>query len=432
MPSKRIRLTESLIAKAVVPPGKDEIWLADSVVPGLLVRIRRASKTYYFWYRPEPGGRRVEKERVRLGSVLSLGLKDARAAARVHAGEVAKGKNPARERKEERRRALATVGKLLAADGPHETHLQRSGFVNWRGAMSSLRRGLRPYIARDVKDLTRADLVSAINALTPGAATDLRKYARGFLNWTTAQGLTAHNVLAGLRMPGETRAQRLLLEPKGKALSDDEIVALWRGCERLIERAATGEAVPGSFAGLVQLALLTGMRRGELAQLEHGHIRSDEARGISGPQIHLPAAITKTGLARDLPLTPLMNAVICAQAKTTSPLLFASRKTGSRLRGWAYLVGVVAGEASVDFKLHDLRRTFRSLLSRLGVSEPIAELAIGHRRADLIERYDKHVPWPEITAAFTKVSEHIAALIDTADDRSNVVALQRREPRPVG
>src|SRR5215471_7067480 len=117
MQSKRIRLTERLIAKAVAPPGKDEDWLSDSVAPGLLVRILRGgSRTYYFWYRSEPGGRRAEKERVRLGSFLSLSLKDARAAARVHAGEVAKGKDPARERKEQRRRARATVGKLLAAD----------------------------------------------------------------------------------------------------------------------------------------------------------------------------------------------------------------------------------------------------------------------------------------------------------------------------
>ena len=95
-------------------------------------------------------------------------------------------------------------------------------------------------------------------------------------------------------------------------------------------------------------------------------------------------------------------------------------------------MAVLAHEASVDLKLHDLRRTFRSLLSRLGVSEPIAEIAIGHRRADLIERYDKHVPWPEITAAFEKVSEHVAALlVEADDDRSNVVAL-RHEPRPAG
>jgi integrase len=433
MPRTSKPLTKRLIEQATVPPGKKELWLRDSIVRGFSVRCQRGgSKTFVYRYRPRGGGRAVNPELIRIGPYPAISLDDARRAAYVFAGDVARGEDPAKQRAEERRRSRATVGKLLTADGPHETHLQRTGYVNWRVAMSSLRRGLRPYMARDVKDLTRADIVSAINALTPGAATDLRRYARGFLNWTTAQGLTPHNVLTGLRMPGKTRAQRLLLEPKGKALSDGEIVAVWCAAQALQDRAAAGEAVTGAFGGLVQLALLTGLRRGELAGLQHDHVLIVERAGALGPHIHLPAAITKTGVARDLPLTPLMRAVICAQAQTTSPLLFASRKTGGRMRGWDYLVATLAREASVDFKLHDLRRTFRSLLSKLGVSEPIAELCIGHRRADLIERYDKHVPWPEITTAFEKVSEHIASLLTSAaDDRSNVVAL-RHEPRPAG
>jgi len=40
--------------------------------------------------------------------------------------------------------------------------------------------------------------------------------------------------------------------------------------------------------------------------------------------------------------------------------------------------------SGVDFRLHDLRRTARTLMSRVGVAEDIAELAIGHVRADLI------------------------------------------------
>jgi hypothetical protein len=55
-----------------------------------------------------------------------------------------------------------------------------------------------------------------------------------------------------------------LLEPKGKALSDGEIVAVWRAAQVLADRAAAGAAVSGTFGALVQLGLLTGMRRGEL------------------------------------------------------------------------------------------------------------------------------------------------------------------------
>jgi integrase len=182
----------------------------------------------------------------------------------------------------------------------------------------------------------------------------------------------------------------------------------------------------------VQLALLTGMRRGELAQLEHRHIRSDAVRGIDGERIHLPKTITKTAADHDIPLTPLMRAVIAAQPRTTSALLFPSRLTGSRMRGWHHLVAALQRDSGVDFQLHDLRRTTRTLMSRLGVNEDIAELAIGHQREALILKYNKDPMWAQRVAAFEKVSAHISALlIDTADDRSNVVAL-RHEPRPAG
>jgi len=50
-------------------------------------------------------------------------------------------------------------------------------------------------------------------------------------------------------------------------------------------------------------------------------------------------------------------------------------------------------------------------MSRLGVPEDIAELAIGHVRADLIARYNKDQAWESRRDAFTRVSDHIAALI---------------------
>jgi integrase len=437
MPRERKPLTKSLIAKAVVPPGAKELRLWDSIVSGLRMRcLRGGSKTFEYRYRPHGGGRNVDPRVLKIGTYPSISLDDARRAALVFAGAVARGEDPALQRAEERRRQRAVLGKLLAENGPYETHLRRRGLVNIRTAMSSLRRGLREHMTADVSILSRSDIVGAIDALIRtgkrGSAADLRKFCRSFCEWSVAQGLTKFNVMAGLRSPSHTRQQRLLLEQKGKALGDGEIVAVWRAAQSLQERAAAGEAVTGAFGGLVQLALLTGMRRGELAQLEHRHIRSDAVRGIDGERIHLPKTITKTAADHDIALTPLMRAVIDRQPKTTSLLLFPSRITAGRLKNWADLVLGLQRASSVHFKLHDLRRTVRTMMSRLGVSEDVAELAIGHQREALILKYNKDPMWAQRAAAFTKVSEHIASLlVEAADDRSNVVAL-RHEPRPAG
>ena len=75
------------------------------------------------------------------------------------------------------------------------------------------------------------------------------------------------------------------------------------------------------------------------------------------------------------------------------------------------MVSKLQQASGVDFRLHDLRRTARTLMSRLGVAEDIAELAIGHVRADLIARYNKDEAWESRRDAFTRVSAHVATLI---------------------
>ena len=165
MPNERTPLTKSRIEKAKVPPGTGQIMLWDAIVSGFGVRcLPGGSKTFVFRYRPHGGGRSVNPRLLKLGSFPSISLDDARAAARIHAGNVAKGKDPARQRAEERRRERATLGKLLAEDGPYELHLKERGLVNVRTALSSLRRGLKAHMAADVAALSRNDIVTAIDA----------------------------------------------------------------------------------------------------------------------------------------------------------------------------------------------------------------------------------------------------------------------------
>ena len=119
----------------------------------------------------------------------------------------------------------------------------------------------------------------------------------------------------------------------------------------------------------------------------------------------------KTGNPHTVPLTDLMRQVIAGQTVTTSKLLFPSPMTGGRIRAWSRRVTDLRQASGVDFRLHDLRRTARTLMSRLGVAEDLAELAIGHVRDDLVRRYNKDDAWAGRRDAFTKVSDHVATLI---------------------
>jgi integrase len=199
---------------------------------------------------------------VRIGTYPETSVSNARKVARRHAGKVADGGDPAADKQAERMRDKATLRALLAEDGAYQFELERRGVVNIKLAMSSLRRGLHRLMSKEVTHLTRRDLVAAIDAVRddgrPGAAQDLRKFTRVFLEWCVNRGFITANPLAGLRLPARTRAERLKAANNGgRALSDDEIRKVWQAGGNL-----------GSFGALIRLALLTGLRRGELAQIE--------------------------------------------------------------------------------------------------------------------------------------------------------------------
>jgi integrase len=374
--------------------GKSEAVLWDSAVTGLGLRVRVTGSTaWVFVYRPKGAGRSEAARKVTLGSWPTLAIDAARAAAKAKAGEVALGADPAAVLREERNRERRMVSKAL---DEYESAIRRRKLVNVATIMSTLRRGLAPLAGREIDTLTRVDLVGRIEALEdaglPGAAADLRKHSRSWLEWAVSRGLAPFNALAGLRRPRESRAERLENERKGRALSDKEFATLWAGVDAM-----------GAFGGLVRFALLTGLRRSELAGLRWSDIKAD--------RLTLAAHGTKTGVAHEVPLTVMMRNVLTAQPRTASDLVFGSARGGVQMSGWTKLVGAANARSGVSFKLHDLRRTTRTLLSRLGVDEPTAELCIGHVRRGLVATYNKDSAWSARADAFERVSAHVAHLV---------------------
>ena len=233
--------------------------------------------------------------------------------------------------------------------------------MKWKVALSNLRRGLVHYMDIDISKLSRRDLVEALDALKdkPGAQADLRKSTRSLLEWAANTGLAHSNVLAGMRLAPKSRAQRLEEVSRRRAFDDVDITRLWQVAE-----------CGGTFGSLIQMGLLTAMRQ-----------RTRNFAMVRYPTrpIVLLAEVTKTGMPHEVPLTDLMRQILKRQSRTTSPLVFPSSVNGRALQGWNKFKARLLREADIgDWTIHDLRRTCRTLMSRLGVDEPIAELAIGH------------------------------------------------------
>jgi integrase len=64
-----------------------------------------------------------------------------------------------------------------------------------------------------------------------------------------------------------------------------------------------------------------------------------------------------------------------------------------------------------DWRLHDLRRTARSLLSRAGVQSDIAERCLGHDIPGIRGVYDRHRYVDEMREAFERLANQVTAIL---------------------
>jgi integrase len=195
----------------------------------------------------------------------------------------------------------------------------------------------------------------------------------------------------GIRKERSTRADRLAKADRGRALSDQELAAVWRAAP--LER---------SFGRMVRFFILTGCRRGEGAGLTWQMV--DRKKNV----INLPAQFVKQGRGHVVPITDELAEILDAcPTLAGSDFVFASAKTGGKVSGWTKLVAGIEKTAKVDFSLHDLRRTFRTGLSRLGVDVETAELALGHARTNLEAIYNRDTAEATLRDAFKRWSAHV-------------------------
>ncbi|MCC8978300.1 tyrosine-type recombinase/integrase [Bradyrhizobium acaciae] len=419
-PSNQLTLTDAVIRSATVPPGKAQHYLHDDKLPGLALRMRVTGGRTWVYLFTKPGVRGTQRKT--LGPWPKYNEKAARKAATIAAGEVFKGMDPNDAKREARRQQAAekqrtVLADLIVEDGPYQTSLTGRQVVNWKPAMSALRRGLKEHADSGVGDLTRRQIMAAVDKVTKtgkrGAAKDLRKHTHTFLEWCVGEGYVDHNVLAGYREPKETRAQRVGRRTKGRALTDEEIIKVWHASGKL-----------GTFGLLTRTCLLGGPRRSEPTMIEWSkHVMED--------RVTFDAAWTKMGLHHDVPRTDLLDEVLAAAKhfrRATSDYVFPSPKTGGQMSGFTKMVNRLVKEAGVTkFTMHDLRRSLRTIMSRCGYDNEIQRLCVGQKPGGIDQVYNHDEQWIIRKMAFEAAHDYIAELVG-AIRVGKVVRLQRTNP----
>lgn len=160
---------------------------------------------------------------------------------------------------------------------------------------------------------------------------------------------------------------------RSRVLTDDELRRIWH---------AADEA--GAFGALAKLLLLTAQRLEKVRTLRWSDISPDGVWTI-------PTEKREKGNAGALKLPKLALDIIAAQPRLAgNPHVFAGNGGDARAVEQRYKVALDKASGVTDWRLHDLRRTARSLMSRAGVLNDHAELVLGHARPGVEGVYDLH------------------------------------------
>ena len=241
-----------------------------------------------------------------------------------------------------------------------------------RMAGSALWPNIAPWGGREFTSIPRGDVAALLDNIEdmagPVAADNALKRVSAICTWYASRHDDyASPIVKGMRRSNTKERAR------DRILTDDELRAVWQAASE-----------NGTFGAFVRLLLLTGQRREKVAAMRWQDVSVDGVWTI-------PAEAREKGNANELPLPKAALAIIKAQPHyELNTYVFAGRG-GSHYSG--YSKGKLALDAKVSipgWRLHDLRRTARSLMSRAGVRPDISERVLGHAIAGVEGVYDRH------------------------------------------
>jgi integrase len=390
-----VKLTQRTIETFELPAGKDDHIEFDDDLPGSGFRIRSSgARTWIFQYKL--GAR---SPRIMLGKATALSSAQARKMATELYSRVRLGFDPARAKDEGRIHAAETVGATLEIYLPHKKANMRPR--SYSETERHLLKHCRALHRLPLVEVNRRAIAARLGAITvasgPSAANRVRDSLQAFFSWTIAQGLLDYNPVVGTVVNQE--------RPRERVLADHELAAIWAATEG-----------GGSYNAIVQLLMLLGARRNEIAYLRQSEIHDDK--------IVLPSTRTKNDREFILPLSPLAQSVLAAYRRRDGEFVFSNLR-GRPPGGWGRAKAALdqriraSGIELEPWTHHDLRRTMSTRMHEIGIQPHIVEAVINHvgHKAGIAGVYNKAAYTKEKVTALRVWSEYLLAVLESRDSK---------------
>ena len=395
----------------------------DKATSGFGVRIRledgKAKATFMLLTRyPDENGSTRGKNPTRraLGEYPALGLADARKLAEDWKTLIKRGIDPAVHEQEQRGATAKAKAEAAAAAEVAKVGLFRAVASAFMGQEAFLKQRRHEQVGREitrelldvdrnpwadkhVAEITDEDIAVVVEAIrdrpAPYQAYNVLGHIRAIFRWAKRPknkrlfGLQ-HSPLDGLK-PSDFGLKK---EPRQRVLDDVEIATFWRATGRM--------GYPNGSA--FRLLMVTGQRKSEISEAVRGEI------SLTEKLLTVPPERFKSNATHMIPLSTLAMEIVDTLPRFNRGDHLFSTTNGERpingfsnakkdldrrmlraLRAYARMNGADPKKVKLDpFVLHDVRRTVRTRLSGLRVSEPVAEMIIGHSKKGLERIYNQH------------------------------------------
>ena len=366
--------------------------IPDPQLPGHMVRVQPTGNKSFVAVTRDPRGKQIWTT---IGSATLLTVEDARQEAKEVIKRIKAGKDKAGPQSFE---AVANdwLRRHVDAKGLRDAYeirrvLKKHIMPEFGGReFESIRRGDVSRLLDQVEDELGARTADKVLEITSGIC---RFYETRNENYSSP-------IIKGMkRYSTKDHARK-------RILSDDEIRNLWATCD-----TANG------YGALVKLLLLTGQRREKVAAMRWDEIDADGTW-------HIPSERREKNNAGELVLPKLALDIINGRPRFASSPYVLSNGNGP-MRSFHGPRDAMKAKLKFadDWRLHDLRRTARSLMSRAGVRPDIAERVLGHAIRGVEGVYDRHQYRDEKAHALKALAGLIENILAPAD--AKVVRIAR-------
>lgn len=373
---------------------------------GLYIRFRETDKNPVFFFRFKQSG--VENKII-LGKYPVLSLSKARMQSRAYRTDLDNGNNPAaikREKKlETTAKALAeksasTVGELIDdffkrnIDGTCKTALEIRQRVN---------KYISPVIgAMKIEDVKPMHISNMLDGITsPAASNKVLSITKRIFNHAIKRHTINNNPAAAFDISDAGGT----LSPRDRFLTEEELVLLFKAME-------TADKFTRHHYLTTKLLLLLGCRKGELFQsllTDFDLVKAEWVMSLDN----------KTKTALTIPLSNQALEIITELMKYQvdgSPFLFPTigvrvSKSGRTAHNYLnrplniFVTPLMGGVQ--PFTIHDLRRTMRTHLGKLGINRFISERCLNHQIGGIEGIYDAGDYLPERREALEKWADFL-------------------------